>query len=122
MPNGIGILCTNFLRTTCLYTECLLSFQTGTYPTERTTADYSSCFYFFDFTNWLFPQGTVFPWVLSLFLSAGLCTDAVPFTLHRYRVSFQNPTHLSRKHLVKCLLLMMSPSSIVNFYILSSRI
>ena len=35
----------NFLRPTCPYTECCLSFQTGSRPTERTTVSYSSCFY-----------------------------------------------------------------------------
>ena len=33
----------NFLRSTCSYTECQLSFQTGSCPTERTSASYSSC-------------------------------------------------------------------------------
>ena len=36
--------CPNFLRPTCPYTECWLSFQTGSRPTERTTVSYSSCF------------------------------------------------------------------------------
>ena len=42
--------CPNFLRPTCPYTECLLSFQTGSCPTEETTASYSSCLDF-DFTD-----------------------------------------------------------------------
>ncbi len=37
--------CSNFLRPTCSYTECRLSFQTGSCPTERTTSSYSSCLY-----------------------------------------------------------------------------
>ena len=60
--------CPNFLRPTCPYTECLPSFLTGSCPTERTTASYSSCFYF-DFTDLLFPQETVIPWTLPLCLN-----------------------------------------------------
>ena len=37
------VSCTNFLRPTCSYTECQLSFLTGSCPTERTTVSYSSC-------------------------------------------------------------------------------
>ena len=37
--------CSNFLRPTCSYTECRLSFLTGSCPTERTPVSYSSCFY-----------------------------------------------------------------------------
>ena len=82
--------CPNFLRPTCPYTECPLSFQTGSCPTERTTAGYSSCFYF-DSTDLMVLQGTVIPWTLTLPPPAGRCADAVPVVLHRYRVSFQNP-------------------------------
>ena len=57
------VSCTNFLRPTCPYTECLLSFQTGSCPTEGTTASYRSCLYF-DFTDPLTPQGTGIPWTL----------------------------------------------------------
>lgn len=39
------VSCTNFLRPTCSYTECQLSFLTGSCPTERTTVSYSSCLY-----------------------------------------------------------------------------
>ena len=85
------VSCTNFLRPTCPYTECPLSFLTGSCPTERTTAGYSSCLYL-DLTGLPFPQGTDIPWTLTLHYSAGLCCDdAVPMPLHRYRVSFQNP-------------------------------
>nr|WP_285948138.1 hypothetical protein [Bacteroides intestinalis] len=82
--------CPNFLRPTCPYTECPLSFLTGSCPTERTTAGYSSCLYL-DFTDLPFPQGTDIPWTLAPHYSAGLCNDAVPIVLQRYRVSFQNP-------------------------------
>ena len=84
------VSCTNFLRPTCPYTECLLSFQTGSCPTEGTTAGYSSCLCP-DFTDLPIPQGTDIPWTLPLFHFAGLCDDAVPVVLHRYRVPFQNP-------------------------------
>ena len=87
---------TNFLRPTCSYTECLPSFLTGSCPTERTTASYSSCLYF-DFTDLLSPQGTDIPWTLTLLHSDGLCADAVPIALHRCRVSFQNPARF-RNH------------------------
>lgn len=82
--------CPNFLRPTCPYTECPLSFLTGSCPTERTTAGYSSCLYL-DLTDLPFPQGTDIPWTLALHYPAGLCNDAVPIVLQRYRVSFQNP-------------------------------
>ena len=58
--------CPNFLRPTCSYTECQLSFLTGSCPTEETTASYSSCLYF-DFTDLPIPQGTDIPWTLPLF-------------------------------------------------------
>ena len=48
--------CPNFLRPTCPYTECLLSFLTGSCPTESTTASYSSCLYL-DFTDLPFRTG-----------------------------------------------------------------
>lgn len=38
--------CPNFLRPTCPYTECQLSFLTGSCPTETTPAGYSSCLSF----------------------------------------------------------------------------
>ena len=50
------VSCTNFLRPTCSYTECQLSFQTGSCPTERTTASYSSCL-FLIFTGLLLTSG-----------------------------------------------------------------
>ena len=57
--------CSNFLRPTCSYTECQLSFLTGSCPTERTTASYSSCLYF-DFTDLFVSQDTDIPWTLYL--------------------------------------------------------
>lgn len=87
---------TNFLRPTCSYTECPLSFLTGSCPTETTTAGYSSCLYP-DFTDLPIPQGTDIPWTLTLTHFAGLCDDAVPVTPHPFRVSFQNPARF-RNH------------------------
>ena len=90
------VSCTNFLRPTCPYTECPLSFLTGSCPMERTAASYSSCLYF-DFTGLSIPQGTDIPWTLTLLHPAGLCTDGVTAP-HRYRGSFQNPAR-SQNHL-----------------------
>ena len=88
--------CPNFLRPTRPYIENLLSFQTGSLPTERTTVSYSSCV-FFEFTDLPTPQGTDILWMLTLPSFAGHCDDAAPVALHRYRVSFQNPAQ-SRKN------------------------
>ena len=57
--------CPNFLRPTCSYTECQLSFRTGSCPTERTTASYSSCFYLILLTD-SNVQGTDIQWTLHL--------------------------------------------------------
>ena len=46
------VSCTNCLRATYPYTECLLSFQTESCSTKRITASYNSCFYF-DFIDLL---------------------------------------------------------------------
>ena len=46
---------------------------------------------YLDLTDLPFPQGTDIPWTPALHYPAGLCDDAVPIALHRYRVSFQNP-------------------------------
>ena len=91
------VSCTNFLRPTCSYTECSLSFLTGSCPTERTTASYSSCLYL-DFTDLPIPHRVqIFRGRITLPRLAGLCDDAVPVVLHRYRVSFQNPARF-RNH------------------------
>lgn len=68
----------NFLRPTCSYTECSLSFLTGSCPTERTTASYSSCLYL-DFTDLPIPRRVqIFRGRITLPRLAGLCDDAVP--------------------------------------------
>jgi hypothetical protein len=55
--------CPNFLRPTCSYTECRLSFLTGSRPTERTSASYNSCLCF-DFTDLFDSQSTDIQWTL----------------------------------------------------------
>jgi len=82
--------CPNFLRPTCSYTECQLSFQTGSCPTERTTASYSSCLYLILLTSLMF-KILIFSGRYTLLLAVGLVAYAVLEALHRYRVSFQNP-------------------------------
>ena len=85
------VSCTNFLRPTCSYTECPLSFLTGSCPTERTTASYSSCL-FLDFTDLPVPQGTDIPWTLALPHFAGLCDDTVPVCSHSIVIGFLSRT------------------------------
>ena len=72
--------CSNFLRPTCSYTECRLSFLTGSCPTERTPVSYSSCFLFDPYRPAL-SHGNLFEqWTRSsMHLSAGLVADAVSF-------------------------------------------
>ena len=83
------VSCTNFLRPTCSYTGCQLSFLTGSCPTEWTTVSYSSCLYF-DITDLLIPQGTVIPWTHPL-LHFLLVIVLMQLSIQLHRVSFQNP-------------------------------
>lgn len=85
--------CPNFLRPTCSYTECRLSFLTGSCPTERTTASSSSCLYLILLAA-LLPKALVFCGCSALARPVGLVADAVLGALRRYRVSFQNPARL----------------------------
>lgn len=89
--------CPNFLRPTCSYTECQLSFLTGSCPTERTTASYSSCLYLILLTHLMF-KILIFSGRFTLLLVVGLIFGVVLEALHRYRVSFQNPARF-QKHL-----------------------
>lgn len=98
--------CPNFLRPTCSYTECRLSFQTGSCPTERTTASYSSCLYLILLTSLVF-KVLIFSGRFTLLLVVGLIFDVVLEALHCYRVSFQNPARF-QKHL--------EPSKALDFY------
>ena len=88
------VSCTSFLRPTCSYTECPLSFLTGSCPTERTIAGYSSCLYF-DFTGLPIVQGTDIPWTHALHHSAGLCDDTVPILLPSLSGFFPEPCPVS---------------------------
>ncbi len=89
------VSCTNFLRPTCSYTECLLSFLTGSCPTECTTASYSS-FLYFDFTDPFITQGTVIPWtLLPVSLSAGHCVDSVDHSTPSFSGFYPEPCPIS---------------------------
>ena len=87
--------CSNFLRPTCSYTECRLSFQTGSCPTERTPVSYSSCFYLI-LTNLhshmeiCLHSGRFLPCFCLLVLLLMQCISL----LHRCRVTFQNPARI----------------------------
>ena len=97
---------TNFLRPTCSYTECPLSFLTGSCPTERTTTSYSSCLYL-DFTDLPVPQGTDIPWTLTLsryllvivlmqYLLHSIVIGFLSITLPDFGI-FRNPARLWNK-------------------------
>lgn len=86
---------TNFLRPTCSYTECRLSLQTGSCPTERTTASYSSCLYLIFTDLLLTSRKLIFSGRSPLFHWLA-CWDAVRFTLHLgLRVSYPEPCPIS---------------------------
>ena len=82
--------CANFLHPICSYTECRLSFQTGSCPTERTTASYSSCL-FFDCYWPSFAAGTLFSGRLPCFISWSWCWCSALHTPSGLRVSFPEP-------------------------------
>ena len=85
------VSCTNFLRPTCSYTECQLSFQTGSCPTERTTASYSSCLYLI-FTDLLLTPRKLFSVDALPCFICWPCWDVVHLTLHPvYGFLIQNP-------------------------------
>lgn len=86
------VSCTNFLRSTCPYTECQPSFQTGSCPTERTTAGYSSCLYLI-FTDLLFTTWKlIFQWTLSPVSSVGLVgMQCFLYFIRVYGFLIQNP-------------------------------
>lgn len=97
--------CPNFLRPTCSYTECQLSYSTGSCPTESTTASYSSCLYLILLTA-LMIKVLIFSGRYPLLLSVGLVADEVHKPLHRYRVSFQNPARFQNR---------LEPSKVLAF-------
>ena len=109
-----GIVCPNFLRPTCSYTECPLSFQTGSCPTERTTAGYSSCLYF-DFTDLPFhivygysvdalPYIILLVFVLMQYLLHSIVIGFLSRTLPDFGI-IRNPARLWNNNVVDCLML-----------------
>lgn len=86
----------NFLRPICSYTECRLSFQTGSCPTERTTASYSSCLYLILLTFFLLQENCFSVDALPCFIRWS-CWDAVYLTLHLFYGFFiQNPARFQK--------------------------
>ena len=89
------VSCTNFLRPTCPYTECRLSFLTGSCPTEWTTAGYGSCL-FFDFTDLLFTaKDCIFSGRSPLLHPLVLLECSGLHTSFGFRVSFPEPCPVS---------------------------
>ena len=80
----------NFLRPTCSYTECQLSFLTGSCPTERTTASYSSCLYLILLTSLMF-KDLIFSGRYTLLLSVGLVADGVYIVTSSWLGYFPEP-------------------------------
>ena len=97
--------CPNFLRPTCSYTECRLSFLTGSCPTEGTTASYNSCLYLILLTSWIF-KVLIFSGRYTLLLAVDLVIYEVQIILHCYRVSFQNPARFQNP---------LEPSKVLDF-------
>ena len=97
--------CANFLRPTYSYTECWLSFLTGSCPKENTTASYSSCLYIWFYWPNRFTR-TWFQWTLTLFCFVGLVANEVHLLLHLLRVSVpepcSNPVLLKSSRVLDC--------------------
>ena len=66
------VSCTNFLRPTCSYTECQLSFQTGSLPYGENYCQLQLLFVFDFYWPSSYFKKTVFQWTLSLVSSVGL--------------------------------------------------
>ena len=84
------VSCTNFLRPTCSYTECQLSFLTGSMPYGVNSCRLQLLFVFDYLLTCLVPHSTVSvdaPLCLPL---AGLLMIGIPFPC-LLRVPFQNP-------------------------------
>lgn len=77
----------NFLRPTYSYTECCLSFLTGSCPKERTTVSYSSCLLYLIFTNLHCYTRSCFHWTHTLFCFLGFVSEEVHLLLHHLRGS-----------------------------------
>lgn len=86
--------CPNFLRPTCSYTECQLSFQTGSCPTERTTASYSSCLYLILLTS-LFTRYCTIQWMRYLVSLGWFCCRCSTFRTPSFSGFFPEPCSIS---------------------------
>ena len=66
------VSCTNFLRPTCSYTECQLSFQTGSLPYGENYCQLQLLFVFDFYRPSSYFRKTDFQWTLSPVSSVGL--------------------------------------------------
>ena len=82
--------CPNFLRPTYSYTECQLSFRTGSCPTEKITASYSSCLYLILLTSLIFKE-LIFRGRYTLLLAVGLVADGVNIVTSSWSGYFPEP-------------------------------
>ncbi len=82
--------CSNFLCPTCPYTECRLNFQTGSCPTERTTASYSS-YWFLILLTCLVGNVLIFRACYTLPHLVGICFNAAPFVTSSFSGYFPEP-------------------------------
>ena len=86
--------CANFLRPTYSYTECWLSFLTGSCPKERTTASYSSCLFYLILLTFTATQGSDFSGRTPCFtLLVLLQMKSICFFI-TYGFLFQNPARI----------------------------
>ena len=76
------VSCTNFLHPTCSYTECRLSFLTGSLPYGENYCQLQLLFVFDCYPPSASFKKTNFQWTLFLVSAVGLVGDAVHFTLH----------------------------------------
>ena len=83
--------CSNFLRPTCSYTECHLSFLTGSCPTENTPNGYSSCFYLIIYWPSSVSHSTFFSGRFAMFPYVGLVADALLLSDASFSDSFPEP-------------------------------
>ena len=83
--------CPNFLRPTCSYTECQLSFLTGSMPYGGYSCRLQLLFVFDYLLTWPVPCSThSVDATLYLPLAGLLMTGMIPFS-RLFRVTFQNP-------------------------------
>ena len=89
------VSCTNFLRSTCSYTECQLSFQTGSLPYGENYCQLQLLF-LFDFTDLLLTSRKLFFSGRSpLFHPLVLLGCSVSHTPSGLRVSYPEPCSIS---------------------------